>query len=119
MALLLSTLTNKDNLHIKTIQCISTFKKKEVNLNDQFKAVIVRSNANNLLKGQLVNALLVTSKKNRQWRSGKMKKFGLSNAICIKEANNFKPSPLGSRLNGLQTNNLKFVLERKNTTVNI
>jgi ribosomal protein L14 len=66
MIILSSKLTNKDNLQIKKLKCISTFKKKKASLNCQFKAVIIKSNSNTRLKGRLINALLATSKKNRQ-----------------------------------------------------
>jgi ribosomal protein L14 len=67
----------------------------------------------------LINALLATSKKNRQWASGKFKKFDQNSALCTKEKSTFKPILLGTRISGIQTNNLKFVLEKKSLLSNL
>jgi len=113
MVLNQSKLLIKDNSGVKKIKCVSTLNKNSVKAFQQFKGVILKSNSQSLIKGQLVGGMLTHHSKKLGAHSGKFKSFNSNYSIILKEGNKNKVGLLSSRLTGIQISNLKKFLDKK------
>lgn len=112
-----SSLIIKDNSGIKKIKCISTLNKNSVRVFQVFKGVVLKSNSQSLIKGQLINGMLTQHSKKLAAGSGKIKSFGSNSSIALKEGNKNKITLLSSRLTGIQLANLKKFLDKKSNSI--
>lgn len=113
MILAQSKTINKDNSGVKRVKCISSLSRSKVLLFQQFKGVVLISDDQNFIKGQLTNSLLSGTKKCYVSPTGKGKKFLFNSSISLKELTKHSPLPLASRITGLQNANLKILLGKK------
>lgn len=106
-----SILYIKDNSKVLKVKIINLYLKKNIKFKDTFLGV-VRLSRNALINaGEILNFLTVTTKKERSFITGRLKKSDHNNCILIKNVKTLEP--LGSRFIGFFFSEVKNIKNQK------